>query len=393
MKKKIIIIVTILIIIFLMFLSILIIKNDKKKILLPNNITSIAIEYYPNYNISTAEVLNSIHDYNFIEKQTIYLNEEEINDVKKEFNNVYDDSKEYAKCDCLAGDNYKIIINNKHELILDKHWGQYKYLGENIIVHIPDQLYNYILNKVDANDKNIFKTIDANKMSIENDNKQSIVNDKLKDDFLNKLSYLEVNNQEDYLTYDGGYTYVLHFDDNKVLYLYRASVIGYLVDNNSNFNSYVLVRGINDDDIKYILESLEENNETTIKYLEYIEENSNATSGVKYIINVDEEVLAKKYKYSQESLAYEEIDSQIWDKQKWKKLEKELYDMNLKNWKTKQVELNNRFNNAGGFPADGDTYKMLINFNDDSKMELNAYYASVFDIEIILNKYFNNSTD
>ena len=41
-------------------------------------------------------------------------------------------------------------------------------------------------------------------------------------------------------------------------------------------------------------------------------------------------------------------------------------------------------------PVD-DTYKLYIVFNDDSKLELSAYFFSVFEIEDILNKYFMNS--
>lgn len=95
--------------------------------------------------------------------------------------------------------------------------------------------------------------------------------------------------------------------------------------------------------------------------------------------------MAKKYNFSQETFEYEETDKQIWNKQKWINLEKELYDSGLESWKTNKCYEN------GGWSADGDTYKLYIVFNDDSKLELSAHFFSVFEIEDILNKYFRNS--
>ena len=390
-KKNKIIILTILVISLLIVFSILLIRYDKKEQMLPDIITSITVEYYPFYNITTAEALNSLRDYNYIEKQIIKLNEEEISNIKKEISNIYDDSEEFSKCECNISDDYKMIINNDYELIIDEHWGQYKYLDQITVVNIPDILYDYVSSKVEKNNTKIFKTLEANKISIENDSKILNVNKELKDDFLNKFTYLEVNINENYLTYDDGYVYVLYFDDNRILYLYSGCVIGYLVDNVSNYNSYVLVNGITENDINDILLSIEKNSETKINYLEYVEENGYSVSGVKYTINVDEEIIAKKYNCSHETFEYEEIDKQIWNKQKWINFEKELYDAGLESWKTKQEELDNKCYENGGWPTDGDTYKLYIVFNDDSKLELSAYFFSVFDIEDILNKYFRNS--
>lgn len=259
MKKinKIIIILTTVVISLLIVLSIVIIRKNKKENLLPDSISSITIEYYPGYNISSAEALNSLHDYNYIEKQIIKLTEEEINNIKKEFSDIYDDTEEFSKCTCVIIDDYKMIINNDYELIIDEHWGRYKYLEKNTIINIPDNLYDYVSSQVEKNNTKIFKTLEANTLSIEKDNVPLTVNKELKDDFLNKFSYLKVNINEDYLTYDDGYVYVLYFDDNRVLYLYRGCVIGYLVDNDSNYSSYILVNGITEKDIENILLSTE----------------------------------------------------------------------------------------------------------------------------------------
>ena len=266
MKKinKIIIILITVVISLLIVLSIVIIRKNKKEILLPDSISSITIEYYPGYNISSAEALNSLDDYNYIEKQIIQLTEEEINNIKKEFSNIYDDTEEFSKCKCVISDDYKMIINNDYELIIDEHWGQYKYLEKNTIINIPDNLYDYVSSQVEKNNTKIFKTLEANTLSIEKDNVPLTVNKELKDDFLNKFSYLEVNINEDYLTYDDGYVYVLYFDDNRVLYLYSGCVIGYLVDNDSNYSSYILVNGITEKDIENILLSTEKNSESKL---------------------------------------------------------------------------------------------------------------------------------
>ena len=111
MKKinKIIIILTTVVISLLIVLSIVIIRKNKKENLLPDSISSITIEYYQGYNISSAEALNSLHDYNYIEKQIIQLTEEEINNIKKEFSNIYDDTEEFSKCKCVISDDYKMI--------------------------------------------------------------------------------------------------------------------------------------------------------------------------------------------------------------------------------------------------------------------------------------------
>lgn len=133
------------------------------------------------------------------------------------------------------------------------------------------------------------------------------------------------------------------------------------------------------------------NSESKIKYLEYEEENGYIRTGIKYIINIEEEIVAKKYNFSQETFEYEETDKQIQNKQKLINLEKELYDSGLESWKTKQEELDNKCYENSGWPTEGDTYKLYIVFNDDSKLELSAYFFSVFEIEDILNKYFMNS--
>lgn len=258
MRKNKIIILIVLVISILVVLSIILTKYKKEEKLLPDVITSITIEYYPFYNITTAETLNSIYDYNYIDKQIIKLNEAEINDIKKEISNIYDDTVEFSKCDSVITDKYKMIINNNYELIIDESWGQYKHLEKNTIINIPDNLYDYVLNKVEGNNTKIFKKIKADKISIEDNNKLVNVSENTKENFLNKFSYLEVNINEDYLTYDDGYVYVLYFDDNRVLYLYRGCVIGYLVDNDLNYNSYVLVSGINEEDVENILLATED---------------------------------------------------------------------------------------------------------------------------------------
>lgn len=380
-KIMILIVISIILIILLIFF-----RRKNNEDLFPNLISSISIEYYPFYNITTAESLNSLYDYNYIEKQIIQLKDEEINDIKKYINNIHNDSKEFLKCDCLINDAYKMIINNKYELIIDEPWGQYKYSDQNIIINIPDKLYDYILKKVDENNTKILKTIDANEISVEKDHKFSIVNKKNKDEFLNNFSYLEVNIDENYLTYDNGYIYVLYFDNSKILYLYSGCVIGYLVDNNSNYNSYVLLNGITEKDINNLL-SNEENIEPKIKYLEYKEENGYAETGIKFIINIDKEISAKMYYLSQETFEYEQVDNQIWTKQKWIDFENELYASGLENWKINQEESDKSFQD---YPTDCSTYSILIVFNDDSKLQLSADCMATFKIDDILNKYFNN---
>jgi len=380
-----IIILTILIISLLIVSSIVITRENKKENLLPDIINSITIEYYPFYNITTAETLNNLHDYNYIEKQIIQLNKEEISNIKKEISNIYDDSEEFSKCKCVISDDYKMVINNDYELIIDEHWGQYKYLEKNTIINIPDDLYDYVSSKVEENNTKIFKTLEANKISIEKDSKLLTVNKELNDDFLNKFSYLEVNINENYLTYDDGYVYVLYFDDNRVLYLYSGCVIGYLVDNDSNYSSYILVNGITEKDIENILLSTEENRKTKIKYLEYEELNDFTVTGEKFVINVDEKIIATKYNYSQETFEYEQVDNQIWSEQKWGALENKLYDSGLESWKIKQEELDKEYDQM---PTDCSVYNISVIFKDNSKLELKASCAVAFEIGDILNKYF-----
>lgn len=260
-KKNKIIIISIMVAITLLIVLLIVVSKEKKKNkLLPGVINSVTIEYYPFYNIETAESLNSFHDYNYIEKQIIQLSKEEISTIKNEIDNIYDDSDEFSKCQCLIIDNYKMIINDEYELIIDKHWGQYKYLNNSTAVYIPDNLYEFVLNKVEKNNTKISKTLDANKITLEKDGKTTIINDDLKNDFLNKFTYLEVNIEEDYLTYDDGYVYVLYFDNHNILYLYSGCDIGYLVNKDSNQNSYVHTNGITKEYIENILSSINEIN-------------------------------------------------------------------------------------------------------------------------------------
>lgn len=258
MKRNKVIILTILVINLLIIVSILFIRYDKKGYLLPDDITSITIEYYPLHNIETAE------SFEFMEKQIIQLSKEEISDIKKAISNVYDDTEKFSKCKCVIVDNYKMIINDSYELIIDKHWGQYKYLEKNAVINIPDNLYSYVSSKVEKNNTEIFKTLEANNIFIEKDSKLLTVSNELKNDFFDKFSYLEVNIDESYLTYDDGYVYVLHFDDDKVLYLYSGCAIGYLIDTDLNYNSYVLLKGIAEKDIENILLSVEKNTQAKI---------------------------------------------------------------------------------------------------------------------------------
>ena len=50
------------------------------------------------------------------------------------------------------------------------------------------------------------------------------------------------------------------------------------------------------------------NSESKIKYLEYEEANGYIRTGINYIINIEEEIVVKKYNFSQETFEHEETD-------------------------------------------------------------------------------------
>ncbi|NLA33182.1 MAG: hypothetical protein GX864_04520 [Mollicutes bacterium] len=225
---------------------------NNRNSLLPRKISSISIEYYPFYNISTAESLNNMND-EFIEKQVITLNQKDINLIKSNLDKIHDDNVHYSKCNCIFLDDYKMIINGKYELIIGYDWGEYIFENKRIVVNIPDYINKFLESKVTEHNKKIFKKISASKIEIKNDTKKVNLLEEHRKNFINDFSYLKVNMDEDYLKFDKGYIYEINIDDSKIIYVYTDCSMGYLFDKVTGEATFILINGINDNYLQKLL--------------------------------------------------------------------------------------------------------------------------------------------
>lgn len=207
---------------------------QKENALYQKDISSIVIRYAPMYNISTAEALNEIEEGGYIEIRELTLQGEDFQNIKKLIENLQP-NEAFADCDCMIMDEVEVIINDEYLVSFDATFGYAGFMendrkiGESIVVGTRE-LYQEITKLVDEDFNKILEKISSEPISIEKEkNTINITKDEDKKKLLDNLNYIRVNNNDNYLTYDE-IASVINFKDGKKLYVYKVSIIGYLLD-------------------------------------------------------------------------------------------------------------------------------------------------------------------
>ncbi len=217
---------------------------------------SIIIRYYPSYNIATAEAINSIKP--FVDEVRIELKGEEKAKVLEFVSNVKQTDFNFDECDCVyMVDQYEIIVNDKDKYSMGNEFGK----KDDITFEIPKEIDEYISNIIsDYVKKNIYKSITANKITIEIDGEKIELEDQNDIDNILEYKYFEVHEKEDYKKYDGGPRGIIELDDTKI-YLYGN--INYI--SNGNNSTYAIFNNSKGDDLITTAKRILNNNNMNIK--------------------------------------------------------------------------------------------------------------------------------
>ncbi|MBR4177858.1 MAG: hypothetical protein IKR57_00750 [Bacilli bacterium] len=288
MKKRI-IMIAIIIILIIGILAILYFNNRGEHI---DNINKITIKFYPGYNIATAEGINDItKNGNYVDEVRFDLTGEDFKKAKKFFSNIKQTNFDFETCDCVyMMDEYEVYLNDNIKISMGDEFG----IKDDITFEIPedfsDFMYNLILN---YSDKNIYKSLISNTLSINKDGVITEITDKNEIDTILHYKYFIVNNHEDFTSYDKGPQVTLILDNNTKVYLY-GGIMGYI--ESPEENTFIVFL---------------ENKISIYKYIENIFENRKLNLKVK--LNVD--VIKVEYK---------ENTYEITDKNKIEEITKEL---------------------------------------------------------------------
>lgn len=237
--------------------------KENNDYLLPNKIETIELRYAPLYNISTANDLNSTN--NFINFQTIKLNDNDFVEIYNIIKNLKED-KSFYDCDCIIFDELELIVNDSYKITVGSDWGELEINNDKYPIKISSELYDKLINLEKINNEKIFNKIETNNISVSKENENvNIIDEAKKEEIILNTKYLKVNINDDYETYDDGYIYTLNFDNNVSLYIYNSK-IGYLKSDTES--TFIIIDG----DIEKVLTNLSESNKykSDIIYSQYI---------------------------------------------------------------------------------------------------------------------------
>lgn len=201
-------------------------------------IKSVSIEYVPGYNLAIGDMEDP-----FIDFVTINLNKKQA----KEMTNYLDKMKgtsNITDCDCLNEELYRLIINGEDSYTIGSDWITFKRGNKEKNYTVPEGLIEYISILVEENNEKIFNKISSQEVSLEAKGVNVSLSDEQKIKIMKNFSYLNINIDENVESYDGGYKYIIKFDNDYILYIYNSKV-GYLFDNKHNKGSYVVLRNDN----------------------------------------------------------------------------------------------------------------------------------------------------
>ena len=197
--------------------------------IIPKDIKTITINYYPGYNYDTGSKLNT-KDKKVIEEQTIKLTKEQINEAKKYLRRI---KEKQLKTKTQLLDRYEVIINDDITIKIDNEDS----IMNNKTIQIPKDGVKLFDLYIEDNNKKVLKTIDFKTVLFKLDGSVITVSNKDNIEYIkNSLSYYPITLDNDYKTYNNGYKIEMIFDNKTHLYLYEKTNIAYLTsDDNKGY--------------------------------------------------------------------------------------------------------------------------------------------------------------
>lgn len=313
-KKKLWIIISLIIVIAIVGIIVYATSKDKCKHNIENEESSIKIRYAYAYNIPTADSLNELEDEEYIDILEIYLENEELENVKKLLEDITFEEVDltkyaYTNLAIAVGGMYEVTINNSIVLLLDypgDRWGQYTKGKESFIFEVTEKeekLINEIDRIVQEKVNETSEKFSAEKITISSQNYMNVnITDKEHIQLLiEKLKYSKVNITEDEMENEE-IVYTVDLNNGIKLYIYHASMIGKIIKENDE-NYYVAFMTDFDEIVKRMFENYAagrnesiQAEQITVKYL-----------GKEYIISDKEKV-----KYVIDKLKISEYNSHDW---------------------------------------------------------------------------------
>lgn len=110
-------------------------------------IRKITLNYYGDYNISTAKYLNEENGPDFVKQIQLEIKGNDLRRLTKMLSTLRED-KSYYECDCEINDEAELIINDEYRVIIGHGYGQAGYINDENpkVVGISNELYSYVMN-------------------------------------------------------------------------------------------------------------------------------------------------------------------------------------------------------------------------------------------------------
>ena len=225
--------------------------SESEEYLIKDKIDSITIKYYPNYNIGSAEAINSVNNETFIDPIYIKLDGENKKKYYDFLSRLKETKYDFKSSDVLyVLDYYQIIVNDNIIISMGYEFG---YVNDTTF-DVPRDIKELTDSIIEEyNEKYLYKSFEykTGSYKLKEDKKYIDFNEEQLN-HLSKFKYYYVHDNEDYNTYDGGYKYTLKLDD-LLIYLYSGN-IAYM--KNVNEESYIIIESKDKEELHNYLNSL-----------------------------------------------------------------------------------------------------------------------------------------
>lgn len=258
--------------------------SDQNKSIIDVRIKDIEIDYYPGYNIATAEAINDLNkNGNFVDEIKIKVTGDDFDNLSKLISELKVTDYDFSSCNCAyIMDEYLIVVNDEYTLSLGNEFGLYSSSLDNKIFSVPKELDELISKKMNEyNNENLYKELKFTNAYIEENNSKIELSEELNK--LKEYKYFLVNENDDYLNYDGGYKYIIVLDDNTKIYIYNSNIA--YIDIPNELSSFVMFTSSNKTSIDRFVKNTVQNRKldlsnklkTNIIKVEYNDNNYNIT--------------------------------------------------------------------------------------------------------------------
>lgn len=195
-------------------------------------ISNITLNYAPGYNYEQALSKNT-KDNEFIKIQSLKLKENDIKTLKKDIKAIKEATPKNKDFEATK----ELVIDKDTKLIIGEKYAKLVKGKKTTYVKVPNSLVNDTDKLVEENNKKVLENLTYEKGTIKKDG--AVINITNEDNIKlikEALPYYKINQQDDYLTYDGGPKELIILNDTITIYLYSSN-IGYI---KSTENYYVI---------------------------------------------------------------------------------------------------------------------------------------------------------